>query len=123
MSNTVIQLKYSTVTAAPTSLNVAEPAYSYVSNTFFIGSPAGTGVIPIGGKFYLDQQQAIYNSVNAAFEAANSGSTSIGAFNQANSAFFHANSAFNTANGANGLASGAFLTANGANGLASGAFA
>ena len=71
MANTVIQLKYSTVTATPTSLNIGEPAYSYTSNTFFIGSPDGTGSIAIGGKFYLDQQQDIYNTANAAFTAAN----------------------------------------------------
>jgi hypothetical protein len=114
MANTVIQLKFSTVNSTPTSLNVAEPAYSYVSNTFFIGSPTGTGVIPIGGKFYLDQQQAIFNSVNAAFEAANSGSSSTAAFNQANSAFFHANAAFSTANTADNKATSAGVYANGA---------
>ena len=53
MANTTIQLKFSTATATPTSLNVAEPAYSYTSNTLFIGSPASTGSIAIGGKFYL----------------------------------------------------------------------
>jgi hypothetical protein len=92
MANTTIQLKSSTVTAAPTSLARAEPAYSYASNTFFVGSPDGTGAIAIGGKFYLDQQQSIYNSVNAAFTAANSGAAQSGAYN-------HANSAFDTANG------------------------
>ena len=100
MANTVIQLKYSQVNATPTSLNIAEPAYSYVSNTFFIGSPTGTGVIPIGGKFYLDQQQAIYDTANAAYAAANSGSSSAGAYNQANAAFATANSAAIYANGA-----------------------
>ena len=54
MANTVIQLKFSTATAAPSSLNVAEPAYSYTSNTLFIGTPAGTGSIAIGGKLYTD---------------------------------------------------------------------
>ena len=49
MANTTIQLKSSTVTAAPTSLARAEPASSYASNTFFIGSPDGTGAIAIGG--------------------------------------------------------------------------
>ena len=93
MANTVIQLKFSTATATPTTLNVAEPAYSYTSNTLFIGSPAGTGSIAIGGKFYLDQQQDIYNTANAAFSAANTGSASQFAFNQANAAFIAANSA------------------------------
>lgn len=101
MANTVIQLKYSTVTATPTALNVAEPAYSYTSNTLFIGSPAGTGAIAIGGKFYLDQQQIIYDYANAAFNTANNAGS--GAFNQAsfahaNAAFFQANAAYAQAN-------------------------
>ena len=114
MANTTIQLKYSTSTATPSSLNVAEPAYSYASNTFFVGSPDGTGSIAIGGKFYLDQQQTIYtrgnsaydaaNSAgsyaNAAFAAANTASLSTGAYAQANAAFFAANAAFTVANNA-----------------------
>ena len=90
---TRIQLKFSTGTAAPTTLATAEPAYSYASNTFFIGSPDGAGVIAIGGKFYLDQQQLAWNHANAAFTAANTGAGQMGAYN-------HANSAFDTANGA-----------------------
>jgi len=90
MANTVIQLKFSTVTATPTSLNIGEPAYSYTSNTFFIGSPDGTGSIAIGGKFYLDQQQDIYNTANAAFTAANNAVDPY-VRNHANAAFDAAN--------------------------------
>jgi hypothetical protein len=53
MANTVIQLKFSEVTATPASLNVAEPAYSNNSNKLFIGL-AGNQVIAIGGKYYTD---------------------------------------------------------------------
>ena len=90
MANTVIQLKYSTVTSTPNSLSTGEPAYSYASNTFFIGSPDGTGSIAIGGKFYLDQQANIFNLVNAAFDAAN---TAVDEY-----AAGHANAAFDAAN-------------------------
>jgi len=106
MANTVIQLKYSTVTATPSTLNVAEPAYSYTSNIAYIGSPAGTGSIAIGGKFYIDQQGLIYNHANAAFNAANNASDlwvrnqANGAFIAANSAADYANAAFRTANNA-----------------------
>ena len=94
MANTTIQLKYSLVTATPTSLNIGEPAYSYTSNTLFIGSPAGTGAIAIGGKFYLDQQQNIYDYANAAFAQANSaGSSALVQYAAA-----HANAAFHQAN-------------------------
>lgn len=133
MANTTIQLKYSNTTATPTSLNVAEPAYSYSSNTLFIGSPSGTGSIAIGGKFYLDQQATIYTRGNSAFDAANSAgsyanaafaaantaSLSTGAYAQANAAFNTANAAFlqantpsYTANSAASYANAAFSTAN-----------
>jgi hypothetical protein len=121
MANTTIQLKFSNTTAVPTSLNVAEPAYSYSSNTLFIGSPAGTGSIAIGGKFYLDQQQTIYTRGNSAFDAANSaGSYANAAFAAANTAalssgaYAHANAAFNTANASFTVANNAFTSANGA---------
>lgn len=52
MANTVIQLKYSNTTGMPPSLNVAEPAYSNVSNKLWIDD--GTGVVAIGGKHYTD---------------------------------------------------------------------
>jgi hypothetical protein len=96
MANTLIQIKSSLVTATPTTLNVAEPAYSYVSNTLFIGTPNSDGVIPIGGKFYLDQQQLIFNTANAAFTSANNAagsSTDQTARNTANAAFTAANNA------------------------------
>lgn len=50
MANTTIQIKYSINTAAPTTLNVGELAYSYASQNLFIGNSAGTGVItlPLG---------------------------------------------------------------------------
>lgn len=51
MANTVIQIKYSTVTAAPTSLANGELAYSYVGGgNLFIGNANSTGVItlPVG---------------------------------------------------------------------------
>ncbi len=49
---TTIQLKHSTVTNSPGSLNIAEPAYSYASNILFIGTPNSNGVINIGGYYY-----------------------------------------------------------------------
>jgi hypothetical protein len=53
MANTVIQLKYSEVTLAPASLNIAEPAYSNTSGKLFIGRATGSP-IAIGGKYYTD---------------------------------------------------------------------
>ena len=54
MANTVIQLKFSEVTAAPPSLNVAEPAFSNCSGKLFIGD-ANQNPILIGGKYYVDR--------------------------------------------------------------------
>lgn len=62
MANTVIQLKYSTVTNTPPALNVAEPAYSYASNTLFIGTPDSASAIAIGGH-------NTYTAVNDATDA------------------------------------------------------
>ena len=107
MANTVIQLKFSTATATPSLLNVAEPAYSYTSNTLFIGTPAGTGSIAIGGKFFLDQQANIFNLVNSAFTAANTAAASGASY-----AFNHANAAFDSANSAATLQSGINATQN-----------
>jgi hypothetical protein len=51
MANTVIQLKYSDATSAPTTLATAEVAYSNNSNKLYIGQSDGT-VVAIGGKYY-----------------------------------------------------------------------
>ena len=72
MANTLIQIRSSTSNASPTALDVAEPAYSYVSNTLFIGTAGGDGALPVGGQFYVNQQQIIFNTVNSAYQAANS---------------------------------------------------
>jgi len=125
----LIQIKSSNVTAVPSTLNIAEPAYSYASNTLFIGTPEGTGSIVIGGKFYIDQQQTIYNTANAAFTQANSSTTTLqttlqnninivdakttAAFIQANAAFVAANSSgASQANAAFNTANAAFIQAN-----------
>ena len=132
MANTTIKLKFSTVTATPTTLAVGEPAYSYSSNTLFIGSPTGTGSLAIGGKFYIDQQGLIYNHANAAFDSANvqsgvnltqNNSITV-ALNTANAAFAaansatdsyvrnHANAAFDAANSAATLSAATDVTQN-----------
>ena len=64
MANTVIQLKWSEVTSAPTTLNVAEPAYSNVSGKFYIGGTDETPIL-IGGKYYVDIVDAATSSNTA----------------------------------------------------------
>jgi len=62
MANTSIRIKRSTSASSPGSLASGELAYSYLSNTIFIGSPAGTGVVNVGGQFYTSQIDAATNT-------------------------------------------------------------
>jgi len=109
MANTPIQIKRSLTSNTPTALNIGEPAYSYSSNTLFIGSPDDNGAIPIGGWDSYIRSISTYDKLNSAFDHANSG------FIQANSSYDHANAAYNAANAA--VSSNVFITfsANGTN--------
>ena len=51
-ANTSLRIKRSTTTGVPGSLVAGEIAYSYASNTMFIGTSDGTGVLNIGGQYY-----------------------------------------------------------------------
>lgn len=53
--NTEILIKRSLTTGIPSSLNQGELAYSYQSNTIFIGTPDGLGTVNVGGQFYTSQ--------------------------------------------------------------------
>ena len=55
MANTALRIKRSLTTGVPGSLQSGELAYSYQSNTIFIGSPDGTGVVNVGGQYYTSQ--------------------------------------------------------------------
>lgn len=74
MANTVIQLKWSEVTATPVTLNVAEPAYSNTSGKLFVG---GTNQVPIlvGGKYYVDRvdEASSANTANVIVKRATDG--------------------------------------------------
>jgi len=77
MANTVIQIKFSDANSAPAILNVAEPAYSYVSNTLFIGTANSDGSIIVGGKAYIDKINSAYayaNTINISLGTINGGS-------------------------------------------------
>ena len=52
ISNTSILIKRSLTTGRPSTLNQGEFAYSYASNTLFIGTPGGNGVVNVGGQYY-----------------------------------------------------------------------
>jgi hypothetical protein len=112
MSNTVIQIKRSTITSTPTagSLSAAEPAYSYLSDKLYLGSSNGSSVIEIGGKSTVDKANTAYNQANAAYDKANSANVvASSAYDKANSANVLA---YNTGIGANAYASAAAAGAN-----------
>ena len=121
MANTLIQIKFSDSNAAPTLLNVAEPAYSYVSNTLFIGTTNDAGTIIIGGKTYVDKTNSAFDKANSANVLAQSG------FDKANSANVLAQAAFDKANNSTDAwvrtqANAAFDKANSANVIAQAGF-
>ena len=61
MANTSIQIKRSVVTSTPIRLNIGEPAYSYSSNTLFIGSPDSNGAIIIGSSDSYQKSITVYD--------------------------------------------------------------
>lgn len=109
----LIQIKTSIANSAPTTLELGEQGYSYVSNTLFIGTANGDGVLVVGGQAYIDR-------LNSSYAQANTGTiTAQAAFNAANNvgpqiqpAHDKANSAFDKANSANNLAQAAYNQAN-----------
>jgi hypothetical protein len=67
MANTNILIKRAGVSGngRPSSLLAGELAYSYASNTIFIGSPTGNGVVNVGGQYYTSQVDAATSSNTA----------------------------------------------------------
>ena len=67
MANTNILIKRAGTSGngVPSSLQAGELAYSYASNTIFIGSPAGTGVVNVGGQYYTSQIDEATDSATA----------------------------------------------------------
>jgi len=63
MANTTIQILRSYANTTPPSLHDGELAYSFVSNTLFIGTSNGTGVVNVGGQYYTSQ---VDNATDAA---------------------------------------------------------
>ncbi len=59
-----IQIKYSEVTAVPTTLAVGELAYSQASEKLYIGY-AGGSVVEIGGKHFIDALGGLQQTVQA----------------------------------------------------------
>ena len=115
MSNTAIQIKRSTVTAAPTKLNIGELGYSYTSNTLYIGSRDGQGALALAGNAFIGMYQTMYDRSNTAYTASVQATADVGAaFLKANLAYNQANSAYTSQNASGSYANSAFAKANGA---------
>jgi len=114
MANTIVTTKSSIATAFPPSSSLlrGEQAYSYVSDRLFIGDSDNTGVIEIGGKYYIGRTNAAFDRANAAYALAESGGGDAGAAIAA--AYAHANAAYAFANTANIHANSAFTHSNSA---------
>lgn len=64
----VIKIKRSDLTAAPSTLEAGELAYSSVSDSLYVGHPsntAGSVVVAIAGKFLVDEVNAIEGSLGS----------------------------------------------------------
>ena len=97
MSNTIIQIKRSDTTSQPANLSAGEFAYSYLSNTLFLGTTSGTGVINVGGLLYTQ-------TIDAA-TAANTANTLVK--RRSDGAFF--GQLFGNANTATALQTGRYI--------------
>ena len=100
MSNTIIQIKRSDATSQPANLSAGEFAYSYLSNTLFLGTSSGTGVINVGGLLYTQ-------TIDAA-TAANTANTLVK--RRSDGAFF--GQLFGNANTATALQTGRYIGIN-----------
>ena len=97
MSNTIIQIKRSDATSQPANLSAGEFAYSYLSNTLFLGTTNGAGVINVGGLLYTQ-------TIDAA-TAANTANTLVK--RRSDGAFF--GQLFGNANTATALQTGRYI--------------
>ena len=97
ISNTKIIIKRSDSTSQPANLAAGEFAYSYLSNTLFLGTTSGTGVINVGGLLYTQ-------TIDAA-TAANTANTLVK--RRSDGAFF--GQLFGNANTATALQTGRYI--------------
>jgi hypothetical protein len=115
ISNTNILIKRSTTTGRPSSLRAGELAYSYQSNTIFIGSPDGNGVVNVGGQYYTSQidNATSSNTINTIVKRDASGNISVGYITAAGISVISADLVANTALFAGQLANSRNFSASG----------
>lgn len=109
-SNTKIQVKRSTTTGKPASLSIGELAYSYLSNTFFIGTSDETGTLNVGGYFYTSTLDSA-SSANGSATLVKRDATGNAAFHKVTAVIFDGNAT--TASQADKWTTARSLTTNG----------
>jgi hypothetical protein len=116
ISNTNILIKRSTTTSKPTSLQAGELAYSYLSNTIFIGSPSGTGVVNVGGQYYTSQvdNATSANIASTIVKRDASGNIVVGSATVLSVVFPDGSTQYTSSDSAGAYANGAFIQANAA---------
>ena len=96
----VIKIKRSTSTAAPTSLNAGELAYSSNSNKLFVGHPSSAAVTAIGGAVYVNMLDHTAGTLTASSAVLVDANSKIDQLKLGNTVLTGSNNTISTSSGA-----------------------
>jgi len=96
----VIKIKRSTSTAAPTSLNAGELAYSSDSNKLFVGHPSSAAVTAIGGAVYVNMLDHTAGTLTASSAVLVDANSKIDQLKSGNTVLTGSNNTISTSSGA-----------------------
>ena len=96
----VIKIKRSNSTAAPTSLNAGELAYSSNSNKLFVGHPSSAAVTAIGGAVYVNMLDHTAGTLTASSAGLVDANSKIDQLKSGNTVITGSNNTISTSSGA-----------------------
>ena len=96
----VIKIKRSNSTAAPTSLNAGELAYSSHSNKLFVGHPSSAAVTAIGGAVYVNMLDHTAGTLTASSAVLVDANSKIDQLKSGNTVITGSNNTISTSSGA-----------------------
>ncbi len=96
----VIKIKRSNSTAAPTSLNAGELAYSSNSNKLFVGHPSSAAVTAIGGAVYVNMLDHTAGTLTASSAVLVDANSKIDQLKSGNTVITGSNNTISTSSGA-----------------------
>ena len=96
----VIKIKRSTSTAAPTSLNAGELAYSSNSDKLFVGHPSSAAVTAIGGAVYVNMLDHTAGTLTASSAVLVDANSKIDQLKTGNTVLTGSNNTISTSSGA-----------------------